>query len=306
MKKIQHLTEYALLRLTVALLTRIPKTTADRWGAALGRLGYAPFKIRRRVVEQNLLRAFPDRDQAWRDDVAKRAFEHLGRETLAMLRLSKLEHEDIIAQTDYVDLHDSVSLFEAKGKGAVVVVGHFGNWEIGAATMATRGFPLDVIAKRQANPYFDRYLIAARRRLGVHVIERSKAPKEGLRSLRKGRAVVFGADQNAGKTGVFVPFFGHLASTHRGAALMAIRTGAPMVMAFPLRQPDGTYLIKGELLEANPENIHEDIETAMQILTARFTARLEAAIREHPDQYLWHHRRWKTRPPDPLSQTEGQ
>jgi KDO2-lipid IV(A) lauroyltransferase len=297
LKKLQHLLEYGLLRLAVAILTRIPSSTADRIGAALGRLGYSPLKIRRNVVEQNLARAFPEKDQAWRDDIARRSFEHLGRETLGMLRLSRLTEKEIVAQTSYTDRDDSDSIYRAKGKGAVIVVGHFGNWEIGAATMATRGYPLDVIAQRQANPYFDRHLVAARERLGVRVIERSKAPKEGLRSLRKGRVVVFGADQNAGKGGVFVPFFGRLASTHRGAALMAVRTGAPMIMAFPLRQADGTYHTRIELIEPNPELLDEDIDTAMEMLTAKFTARLEAAIRENPDQYLWHHRRWKTPPP---------
>ncbi len=296
-KSVQHWIEYALLRLAVGTLIRIPRRTADRMGAALGRLGYSPLRIRRNVVEANLLKAFPGQAQEWRDDIARRAYEHLGREMLAMLRLSRLDREDIISQTAFTDEGDADALYRAKGKGAVIVVGHFGNWELGAATMAARGYPLDVIAQRQANPYFDRYLVAARERLGVRVIERSRAPKEGLRGLRQGRLVVFGADQNAGRSGVFVPFFGHLASTHRGAALMAIRTGAPVIMALPLRQPDGTYLTRVELIEANPESIHEDNDVAMEILTARFTARLEGAIREHPDQYLWHHRRWKTRPP---------
>ncbi len=297
MRRLQHFIEYLLLRLAVGILTRIPTRTADRLGAALGRLGYAPLRIRRDVVEANLLRAFPEKDAAWREDIARKAYEHLGRETLAMLRISRLSKQDILEQTAFSDDGNADALYRAKGKGAVIVVGHFGNWELGAATMAARGYPLDVIAQRQANPWFDRYLVAARERLGVRVIERSRAPKEGLRGLRQGRVVVFGADQNAGKGGVFVPFFGHLASTHRGAALMAIRTGAPVIMALPLRQPDGSYRTIVELVEANPETIHEDNDTAMEILTARFTARLEAAIRQNPDQYLWHHRRWKSRPP---------
>lgn len=247
------------------------------------------------------MRAFPEKDQAWRDDVARRAFEHLGREMLGMLRVARLTPAQILEQTSFTDIDDSDGLYRAKGKGAVIVVGHFGNWEIGAATMATRGYPLDVIAQRQANPYFDRYMIAAREKLGARVIERSRAPREGLRSLRQGRVVVFGADQNGGTGGVFVPFFGHLASTHRGAALMAVRTGAPMIMAFPLRQADGTYHTRVDLIEANPEAVSADPDEAMKILTARFTARLEQAIRENPDQYLWHHRRWKTRPTEPTT-----
>jgi KDO2-lipid IV(A) lauroyltransferase len=274
MRNFMYFIEYALLRLVVGALTRIPPRFAGRMGARLGALGYSPFGIRRAVVDDNLRRAFPDRDEAWRQDVARRSYEHLGRETVAMLRLSRLDDAEIRQQTSFTDRDHADALFRAKGKGAVIVVGHFGNWELGAATMATRGYPLDVIAKRQKNPYFDKYIVAARNRLGVRIIERSRAPKEGLRSLRQGRVVVFGADQNAGRGGVFVPFFGHLASTHRGAALMAIRTGAPVIMALPRRQPDGTYCTDVEVIEANPEAIHEDTDTAMEILTARFTKRL--------------------------------
>jgi KDO2-lipid IV(A) lauroyltransferase len=290
--------EYALLRIVVAVLSPIPTGTADRIGAALGRLGYSPLRIRRDVVEDNLKRAFPEKSQAWRDDVAKKCYEHLGRETLAMLRLSQQTTDEIIAQTSYSDDDGCDALYKEKGKGAVIVVGHFGNWEVGAATMALRGYPLDVIVQRQANPYFNEYVIKARERFGAHVIERGKAPREGLRSLRKGRVLVFAADQNArGSGGVFVPFFGRPASTHRGAALMAIRTSAPIIMAFPLRMPDGTFHTTTHLIEANPESVHEDMDVAMEIITARFTKRLEDAIREAPDQYLWMHRRWKTQPP---------
>jgi KDO2-lipid IV(A) lauroyltransferase len=296
-RKFAHLVQYALLRAAIAVLTRIPDRFADRMGAAAGRLGYSPLGIRRKVVDDNLRQAFPEKDQAWRDDVARQSYEHLGRETLSMLRLSVLDSEVTLRDTAVDGVEEAHDIYLRKGKGAVVVVGHFGNWEIGAATMARRGYPLDVIVQRQANPWFDRYLTAARERMGARVIERSRAPREGLRSLRQGRVLVFAADQNARRGGVFVPFFGRLASTHRGAALMAIRTGAPMILALPMRQPNGKYLLRAEVVEAYPEQLNEDMEKAIEILTARFTARLEAAIREEPGQYLWHHRRWKTRPP---------
>jgi KDO2-lipid IV(A) lauroyltransferase len=127
------------------------------------------------------------------------------------------------------------------------------------------------------------------------VIERSRATKLALRALRRGRAVAFGADQNAGRTGVFVPFFGRLASTHRGAALMALRTGAPVFLAVPLRADDGRYRMRVEEVvvdrAGNPEEVVERI-------TVAFTQRLEQAVLAAPAQYLWQHRRWKTRPPE--------
>jgi Kdo2-lipid IVA lauroyltransferase/acyltransferase len=113
--------------------------------------------------------------------------------------------------------------------------------------------------------------------------------------LRAGRAVAFVSDQDARGTGVFVPFFGRLASTHRGPALMAIRTGAPLFVGYAMRAADGSYVGGIEEITVSREG---DMDEAVLRLTAAFTARLEALIRRAPEQYFWQHRRWKTRPPE--------
>jgi hypothetical protein len=123
LKKLQHLAEYAMLRVAVGILTRIPPHVADTIGAKLGSLGYSPFRIRRAVVDDNLKRAFPEKDEAWRANVARKSYEHLGREMIAMLRLSKLSREEILKQTSYEDTDDADTLFRSKGRGGVIVVG---------------------------------------------------------------------------------------------------------------------------------------------------------------------------------------
>ena len=295
---VAHRAEFALVH-TGRTLGRMLGGRAESLGGAIGALGYRPFGIRRKVVESHLRHAFPDADDAWIARTARASYRHLGRETIAMLRMADLSRDALLARSSIEGL-DTLRAAIAQGKGVVITAGHLGNWEIGAAILAAHGVPIDIIAQRQHNPLFDRMIIDARLRLGVGVIERSRAPRQALRALRHGRAVAFGADQNAGRTGVFVPFFGRLASTHRGAALMALRTGAPIVLAVPLRADGDRYHMRLEPVDADRTG---DQEIAIERITAAFTARLEAAIRAAPGQYLWQHRRWKTRPPGESAST---
>lgn len=293
MKPLRHWIEYLLLRAVIDTLTLLPDRVAEGIGAALGRLGYWPLRIRRRQAEENVRRAFPERDEAWVQRIVRASYEHLGRETVVILRLPSKSSEEILRITNVVGLEQARADYD-KGKGLVVTAGHFGNWEMGAAMIPPRGFLLDAIVTRQGNPRFDAYIVRTRKRLGIGIIPRGGATGAATRVLGEGHAVAFAADQNANRTGIFVPFFGRLASTHRGAALIALRTGAPMYVALPIRNPDGTYTMR---LEPVPFDRSGDPEMAIWRGTAAFTSRLEAAIREHPEQYLWQHRRWKTRPP---------
>lgn len=292
--RLQHRIEYAAFRTALGALRILPSRAAEAVGAGVASLGYRPFGFRADDVEQNLERAFPEQDDAWRRDIAAQAYAHIGREMIAMMRLSRMSREELIARTDIIDFENIARRYHESGRGAVVIGGHFGNWEVGAAMMAARGFPIAMVAQRQSNPLFDRHLVEARRRLGIDVIERGRAPKLALRALRDRRVVVFGADQNASRGGIFVPFFGHLAATHRGPALMAVRTRALVFLATPLRIENGMWRMGLEQIEYDATGELDDV---VHRLTVAFTARLEAAIRRNPGQYLWHHRRWKTRPP---------
>ena len=161
-----------------------------------------------------------------------------------------------------------------------------------AASVAAQGYPIDAIYQPQRNPLFNNSIVEARERLGLRLIARGGASKEALQRLREGRMVGFVADQNAGRTGVFVPFFGRLASTHRGAALLAVRSGAPLFFAAAIREGDHYHGITEEITDSREGPLDQVVER----LTASFTACLERLVRKWPEQYFWHHRRWKTRP----------
>jgi len=299
-RRLQNRVEYGLLRAAIGLLNLFPDRWAEAVGAALGRLGYWPFRIRRMQAEDNVRRAFPERDEAWVQRVVRASYEHLGREAVVILRLPRKSRAEIVARTR-VDGKPVFAHFR-EGQGMVVCAGHFGNWEIAAAIMPARGYPVDAIVNRQQNPLFDDYIVRTRERLGIGIIRRGGATEAATRAVRAGHAVAFAADQDANRPGVFVPFFGRLAATHRGAALIAVRTGAPMYLALPTREADGSYVLRLVEVAFDREGELDDVVWRG---TAAFTAMLEAAIRERPGQYLWQHRRWKTRPPAERNPTPG-
>jgi Kdo2-lipid IVA lauroyltransferase/acyltransferase len=181
----------------------------------------------------------------------------------------------------------------AEGRGVILATGHYGNWEMAAAAIAARGVPIEAIVKRQSNPLVDARIAATRRALGVETIEMGQARREVPRALLSGATVGIVADQDARRSGVWVPFFGLPASTHRGPALFSLRLGSPLFAAVARRLPDGRYLLDGERIDTTPRG---PIEDDVARITAAVAAHLEREIRKDPAQYFWLHKRWKTRP----------
>jgi KDO2-lipid IV(A) lauroyltransferase len=160
-----------------------------------------------------------------------------------------------------------------------------------AAAVAARGVPIEAIVKRQSNPLVDARLEEARRNLGIGTVEMGQAPRRIPRVLQAGEAVGIVADQDARRSGIWVPFFGVPASTHRGPALFALRFGAPLFAAVARRLPDGRYRLSGSRIDTHRT---EDFEADIERVTAALALHLENEIRKDPTQYFWFHQRWKT------------
>jgi KDO2-lipid IV(A) lauroyltransferase len=294
-----HRAEFALARSLERAVSVLPEGAADRFGARVGRAIHR-LGIRREIVDENLRIAFPDKSAEWLEKTRVAAYEHLGREAAAMLRLSKLDARAVIARTvthGWDELKDALSL----GRGVILVTGHYGNWEIAAATVASRNVPIGAIVRRQGNRLVDERLQQLRRNLGVETIYQGQAPGRVPRILRSNGVVGIVGDQDARRSGIFVPFFGRPASTHRGPALFALRLGAPVFSCIARRLPgdEVRYEVRGTRVRFEPTgNVDEDVRA----LTAEFALRLEDEVRAAPEQYFWFHKRWKTRPPEELSQ----
>ena len=295
-KRIRHRVEYALLRTVAALCGAVPEAVADRVGAALGWVVGRVWRPRWNVVMKQLRMAFPDADDEWRRGVARRSYVHFGAEAVAMFRLAGVRSSEILKRTRLIG---SEVLDEAAraGRGVMLVSGHLGNWEVGTAGVVARGFPTDIVAAPQRNVLFDRYLTRSRERLGMKVIPRGEARPGVLASLKAGRVIGIMGDQDARRAGIFVDYFGRPASTARGPALLAMRAGATVATFYTIRRPGWKprYDIHIEPLEEVGESGSRPVRVAA--LTQALTSRLEEFVREHPEQYLWHHRRWKTSPP---------
>jgi KDO2-lipid IV(A) lauroyltransferase len=292
----RHRVEFGAYRFASALWRGLPESIAVGLGGGVGWLAGVLLRVRRRDVDANLRIAFPDASPAWRRRVARACYAHLGREAAVIARMPDWSRDEVLGRVRFVDFEPVRQAAEGDD-GVVVLTAHLGNWEVAGAGLAALGLPLDVVGKGMANQRFEADLFALRERLGMRVIEMSDAPKEVLRALRKGRVTALLGDQNAHRFGVFLPFFGRLAATPRGPALFALRTEAPVFVGFALRDPDGGrgYTLRAHRLEYERSG---DLDEDVRRLLIAYHELLEAAIRDAPDQYFWHHKRWKTRPPE--------
>lgn len=291
-----HRIEYGALRGVVALLERLGLRSASAVGAGIGTLGYRPLAIRREVVERQVRAALPelDRDEVRR--IAKASYAHLGRTTTETALLPLYDRERIISLFEEVEGWSIVEERLARGKGLILVTGHLGNWELGGAYLAARGVPMQAVARYMANPLFDAYLTRTRERIGMTVVHDDEAVRRVPRALRSGHAVAFLIDQGAvGLASTWVPFFGRLAKTPRGPAVFALRLGAPIVFGAATRQPSGRFRLSFEPIDSTATgNIEADVER----IVADYTVVLERWVRRVPEQYFWHHRRWKHQRPN--------
>lgn len=280
------------MRLVFALLGSAPRFS--EWlGACLGSLAYR-LGWRRRVVESQLARAYPENDEKWVRDTASSCYKHLGREWFTLPALARGGLEEVRRRVEFSEGLESLQAAYEEGRGVVVVSGHLGNPDLAASTLAAFGFPADVVWQRMRNELLGRFVAENRERLGMELIERAKAWDRLTDSLATGRVLAFAADQDARRSGVFVPFFGRPASTHRGPALLALRTGAAFFVGGVHRVEPRRYHAWVVRLEPPA-----DVDRGQQVveLTRMWANELERRVRLSPEQYFWHHKRWKTVPP---------
>lgn len=292
---LRHRVEYAATRTLIGVLSLLGWRLAGRTFGILARLAYWPFGIRRGVSERQIAAAFPEFSAARVKEVAVKSYDSLGRTSLETALLPALSKEQLLEMFERVEGWELFEAARANGKGAVVVTGHLGNWEIAGAYIAAH-IPFNAVSRRMENPIFDAYLTRTRAKGGMQMIWDGDAVRQSPRMLRQNHAVAFLADQDGlGLASTFVPFFGRPAKTPRGPAVFAMRLDAPMIFGVSVRQPSGRYAL---LLEAVTAPRTGDRETDVDALVLAFTQKLEAMIRQYPDQYFWQHRRWRRQPDD--------
>ena len=294
LQKVRHYIEHLAFRAFSSVAIFLPEVLALSIGSLLGWITGSVLRVRRTEVDEHLFLAFPERTDAWRHDVARASYAHLGREAVATLRLSRATDEDLSERIRIPDL----ALFQTaveEGRGVILVTGHLGNWEVGGGAFTSRGISLDAIAKGMANKAIGDAIAGVRERLGIGLIHMGEVAREVPRSLLRGRVVAILADQHAHKGGILVSFFGREASTTRAPALFAIRTGAPIFLGIALRDPGWRqrYTVSLERIAFQSTG---EVDADIRGLTAAHSAALERGVRLAPEQYFWQHRRWKSAP----------
>ncbi len=282
------------LLLSVAWTLRWLPHHLSLWlGRGLGSIVYR-LGIRRDVALANLRRAFPEKDSREIEGIARRCYRHFGALLCEFARLPRLNARNVDRSVQFVNLG---VLDEAlkEGKGAIVVSGHFGNWELMGAATAIKGYSVSYVVTTQQNKRVERLMDRIREKSGAEIIKRRQAVRGVIKALGEGRVVAILSDQDTHEAGVFIPFFGHPASTPKGAAMFSLRTGAPLVFVASACEPDGKVKVRFERVDAS--NLPGNRDEAVFELTRRFTSLLEDEIRRRPEQWFWMHRRWKTPPP---------
>ena len=284
--------EAVLARLLFAGARVLPARASRAAGAGLGALVHA-LGVRRRVATANLAAAFPEWSESERDRVLREHYRELGRVAFEYARLGELARAAPGRAVTAIEGREHLEQAIRGGRGAILLSGHFGNFELVGAALGQL-HPTDFVVRPLANRGVEALIAAQREQAGIGQIPSDVSARRIFERLRANRWVAMLADQDAGRAGLFVPFLGRPASTVSGPARIALATGAPIVLGFAWRDPDGRHriLVDPPLVIDAP-----DAPDAALRLTAAHVRRLEERIRERPESWFWLHRRWKTAPP---------
>lgn len=289
-----HRIEYLAARGVLGLLGWMPQQLARMVCELLAALSYAFWPRLRRVGMFNLRIAFPEWNDKQRRKVLFAEFRNLGRMLADFAHFPHLARENI----EHLIIYDGFENYDEarkKEKGIIFLTAHFGNWELGSFAHGVYGYPCNFVVREMDNPLMDRLINGYRCASGGHAIEKREFARKTLRAFERNEAVGILMDQNmlAGE-GTFVDFFGLPASTTTGPARVARKTGAPIILGLVIWD---SKLKKYRLRFDRIDWIKvQDPEKEIEMNTANFTRRIEDYIRRYPDQWLWVHRRWKTRP----------
>jgi KDO2-lipid IV(A) lauroyltransferase len=282
--------EFALAVVALSSLAYTPLAVSNllaRWYARL--LDLALPRLRR-VAMANLAMALPDLGRRQHSRITNGVFRSIARLLVSFARFPQITHDNVSQWIRYEGFEHFVEA-RRRGKGVLFATAHLGNWELSAFAHALLSTPMYVVVRPLDNPLIDR-LVARRRTIsGNHLIEKKDFARGILQALGANEAVGILIDQNASlETGVFVDFFGIPACAGAGFAKLAAHTGAAVIPGFALWSDAERKFV----LRFYPE---VPITGDVQKDTAHLHSVLEAVIREYPEQWLWIHRRWKTRPP---------
>lgn len=304
----QRWLEHRLLVGAIATLGRLSTPTRFRTARLLGSFAARFVPFRRALLLDNLRRAFPNWSEADRRALLPGIYTNLFALGFEILGMEHLTREEIEAGVE-IDPESKarIDMLGETGKGFVVMTAHFGNWEWVGAYMLALGYDVGIWAKPMHNQTTEALIRNQRERMGYSIFYTHQSPLRLFRHVKKGGIIAMLADQDARGEGIFLPFFNYPASTPTGPAWVAVKLGVPILPGFGFRTNDGRVRAwTGDIFYPD-KSADEDAEIERAL--RHYNEQLERAIREEPTQFMWFHRRWKTRPkgetlPDPARAVE--
>ncbi len=288
--------QYAALRAATGFMHCMDLRQNLHTAAALGSLFYRVSARHRGRALENLRASFPDWPSSRVAEVAERSMQNM----IQIFAVDAIAMPRLITETSwprYVRIGPLQGVMERliAGEPTIFITGHCGNWELLGYALAVIGYPMHALARPLDNPFLNRWLLGVREARGLRIVTKWGATPVIQEVLERGGRVGFIADQNAGDQGLFVPFFGRLASSYKSIGLLAMRYGVPIVAGIA-RRLEGRFefeLSAGEVIRPRDWEGQPD---PLYYITARYNRAMEQMIRCAPEQYLWVHRRWKSRP----------
>lgn len=287
--------QYATVCILMSFLRVLPRALASNTALAMGWIAYRSNRKLRQTGERNLHLAFSDMSRRERRRILLGSFVSVARMAVEFSRFATITPEALRQSVDVEGL-ENLEAARAGKHGVILVTAHLGAWELAAFTLSAFGYPFSFLVRRMDNPKVERLIDKARTRFGNYTIDKTSAAQRMLKILRTGETLGLLVDINVPRSsGIFVKFFNRPASTTFIVAKLALRTGAvvlPVLMPWePRRQRFVMYL-------GAPLNIERtgDEEEDVRRLTYLYTQTIETFVRRYPDQWLWIHKRWRTRP----------
>jgi len=287
--------EYALAWLLIRGISILPRPVARAAGIGLGQLVYLLHGKLRRVGMRNLQLAFPEKSAHERRRILRGEFTSLGRQLAEVCLFPSYTRENVTKIVVY-DGFENFERAEARGKGVIYLTAHLGGWELSAFSHSIQGHPLHVVMRGMDNPFLDRFITHLRTMHGNRAVDKDNFVRGLLSAMKAGETVGILMDTNmTPPQGVFVDFFGIPACTASGLARIALRTDAAVVPGFTIWDRElRKYRLRFDPALALIRTGDEEADIVAN--TALFTKVIEQYVRLYPDQWLWVHRRWKTRP----------
>ncbi len=286
---------YIALRILVLFLSLFSIERNLRTARFLGRMLWKHYHRGRDRALNNLRASYPGKDEDWYHRIARKSFEHIAMMAMDVMFTPKLVKKENWRHYSRFKNAERAKWLSKENKGLIMVTGHYGNFEIIGYMLGLFGFNVYSIARPLDNTYINNYLYGIRQRKGQKIIDKKGAAEIMEKLTSEGATLAFIADQDAGRKGIFVDFFGRKASTYKSIGLLAITNNIPVVIGYGRRMDDRFFFEIGINRIIEPRE-WQDKDDPLRWVTAEYTKAIEDFIREDPSQYWWLHRRWKHRP----------